>query len=361
MIYDPALVVKSEVGKEDTIWYDVTENPFELYGLDGDENDFLSCRIPAGVAEKISRGIFHDRAYGSGGHVRFGTDSPYIMIKAEFGAGVIHNVCSQCFCYGFDLYVCEEDGKESFRHLYRVPDDFDRKSYISQYDARIYEEGFAYYTLNFPCFAELEKLYIGIKAGSKLSEGKKYINAKPVIFYGSSITHGAAASRPGNTYENFIAQKYNLNVVNLGFSGKAKGEAEMAKYIAGRAMEAFVCDYDHNAKRVAHLQDTHYPFYEIIRQKHPDIPYIMVSGADTRRKHDPNEFDGWRERRAVIIESYEKARAAGDQNVYFIDGETLLAGEHALSCTADGGHPNDLGFYRMAQVIGGHLEKILKL
>ena len=135
----------------------------------------------------------------------------------------------------------------------------------------------------------------------------------------------------------------------------------MAKYLAGRAMEAFVCDYDHNAKRVEHLKNTHYPFYEIIREKHPDIPYIMISAPDTRRVHDKAVFDGWRERRAVIMESYEKAKAAGDKNVHFIDGETLLAGEHALSCTVDGGHPNDLGFYRMAQVIGTHLEKILNL
>lgn len=361
MIYDPALVVKSEEDREDTVWYDVTEGTFELYGLDGGENDFLSCRIPGEIAEKISRGIFHDRAYGSGVHVRFGTNSPYIMIKAVFGTGVVHNACTQCFCYGFDLYVCDEDGREEFRHLYRVPDAFDGNSYISKYDAYIYGDEFTYYTLNFPCFSEVSKLYIGIKEGSKLSGGKKYVNKKPVIFYGSSITHGAAASRPGNTYENFIAQKYNLNVVNLGFSGKAKGEAAMAEYIAGREMETFVCDYDHNAKRVEHLRNTHYPFYEIIREKHPDIPYIMISGPDTRKKHDKKEFDGWRERRAVIIESYEKARTAGDKNVYFIDGETLLAGDYALSCTTDGGHPNDLGFYRMAKVIGGQLEKILKI
>lgn len=207
----------------------------------------------------------------------------------------------------------------------------------------------------------MTKLYIGIKAGSKLTGGKKYVNTKPVIFYGSSITHGAAASRPGNIYETFISQKYNLNFVNLGFSGKAKGEVEMAEYIAGREMEAFVCDYDHNAKRVDHLRDTHYRFYEIIRQKHPDIPYIMISSPNTRRKCDKNVSDDWEERRAVIIESYEKARNAGDENVYFIDGHTLLEGEHVMSCTVDEGHPNDLGFYRMAKIIGGHLEKILRL
>lgn len=358
MIRDPNLVVGTEKGRKDTVWYDVMEDPFELYGFDRGEGDLLSCRIPGMMAEKISKGIFHTRAHGAGGRVRFGTDSPYILIKAEFGDGVVPRTCTYCFGYGFDLYVCDEEGKETFRHLYRVPDCFDGKSYISSYEAHMYEEGFVYYTLNFPCFSEVTNLYIGIKKDSKLTNGIKYVNTKPVIFYGSSITHGVAASRPGNTYESFISQKYNLNYVNLGFSGKAKGETEMAEYIAGREMEVFVCDYDHNAKRVEHLKNTHYRFYEIIREKHPNIPYIMISSPDTRCKHDKSEFDGWKERRTVIIESYEKARAAGDENVYFIDGATLLEGDHVMSCTVDGGHPNDLGFYRMAKVIGGHLEKI---
>jgi len=359
ILYDPNQVVKKEEGRADTIWYDVTEQPFELYGFDRGENDMLSCRIPEKAAERISKGIFKTRAYSVGGRVRFGTDSPYILIRVEFGDGVVSTVSSLCGNYGFDLYACDESGKESFRHLFRVPDGFDRKTYISSYDAHIYS-GFMYYTLNFSRNAEVKKLYVGLKKESKLTKGIPYANTKPVIFYGSSITFGSGSSRPGNTYENFISQKYNLNYVNLGFAGKAKGEAEMAEYIAGREMEAFVCDYDHNAKRVEHLRNTHYPFYEIIRKEHPNLPYIMVSRPDFWRNISADEFDSCEEMRAVIIETYEKARAAGDENVYFIDGATLLAGEHFMSCTVDGGHPNDLGYYRMANVIGNQLEKVCK-
>ena len=45
----------------------------------------------------------------------------------------------------------------------------------------------------------------------------------------------------------------------------------------------------------------------------------------------------------------EKARANGDRNVYFIDGKDLLKGRDREDNTVDGVHPNDLGFYRMAQ------------
>ena len=360
IMYDPNQVVKKEEGREDTVWYDVTEQPFDLYGYDRGENDLLSCRIPEKAAERISRGIYKTRAYGVGGRVRFGTDSPYILIRVEFGEGVVTTITSFCTSYGFDLYACDESGKESFRHLFRVPDGFDKKTYISSYDAHIYS-GFTYYTLNISRNAEVKKIYIGLKEGSKLTKGIPYVNPKPVIYYGSSITCGSGSSRPGNTYQGFISQKYNLDYVNLGFAGKAKGEPEMAEYIAGREMEAFVCDYDHNAKRIEHLRNTHYRFYEIIREKQPDIPYIMISRPDFVSNNSPDAFDSCEEMRDVIIESYEKAKAAGDKNVYFIDGETLLAGDHIMSCTVDGRHPNDLGYYRMAKVIGGHLEKVLNL
>jgi len=66
-------------------------------------------------------------------------------------------------------------------------------------------------------------------------------------------------------------------------------------------------------------------------------------------------------RRAVIWESYQRAKAAGDENVYFIDGETLFDGEHKEACTADNTHPNDLGFYRMSRVIGDVIAKALKI
>jgi len=108
-----------------------------------------------------------------------------------------------------------------------------------------------------------------------------------------------------------------------------------------------VCDYDHNAPNVDHLQETHFDFYETIRKKQPHIPYIMISRPTFYANPEINS-----KRRSVIYESYQKALACGDQRVFFIDGETLMQGEFMESCTSDGIHANDLGFFRMAQVIG---------
>ena len=65
------------------------------------------------------------------------------------------------------------------------------------------------------------------------------------------------------------------------------------------------------------------------------------------------------ERREIIRTTYEKALAAGDKKVWYIDGETLLEGRERAACTVDGCHPNDLGFYRMALKVEPVLREML--
>lgn len=345
-IYDENLL-RNDKATEDTVdWYEMPCKMFDIYGMLPENGGLLTRRMPLEIAKKVSRGVAGQSGYGAGGRIRFSTDSSFVALKIVYGEGAVPTVCNHCFSYGFDLYKFDNNKKDVFVGAYRPAADFD--FHTAEYNVETKNNGeMTCYTLNMPHFSEVKKIYIGLEKGCKLGKNKKYRNDKPIVFYGSSITHGAAAGRPGNTYENFISQKYNIDYINLGFAGNAKGEADMAEYISGLEMCAFVCDYDHNAPDVKHLMDTHYPFYEVIRKSHPDIPYIMISKPDFHA--DPTTND---KRRNIIIESYNKAIASGDKNVYFIDGETLFEGDFYKSCTSDGCHPNDLGFYRMANKIG---------
>ena len=316
IVYDKNMAVDNPVIDENIVWHDVSKGGFDVYGFDGGTGDILSQRLPKEIAETVNEGVLLQGGFAAGGRVRFYTDSMTIAVKAEYAEGNHATCLSACAAYGFDLYTADETGKETFLHTFRPgANELNHCVFLSVYDmsgtpAKETAPSGVFYTLNMPCFAEVKKLYIGLLKGSALKGGKKYVNEKPVIFYGSSITHGAAASRPGNTYEAFISQKYNLNYINLGFAGRARGEREMAQYIAGREMSVFVCDYDHNAPNAEHLKATHYPFYEVIREKYPEIPYIMITKPDFRRNPQANAV-----RRDIIKASYEKARANGDRNV----------------------------------------------
>lgn len=341
---------KQDKVSENVVWYDARE--LALYGLVSAEP--FGVRMPAEVAKKVNSGVDTYSRYTAGGRVRFSTDSSFVALRVQYAEGSVPTVNNHCVSYGFDLYR-DEAGIEVFTAAARPVAGFDYQS--GEFKMLTGNGGKkTCYTLNFPVFAGIKSLRIGIGKDSCLGPGKDYRNRKPVVFYGSSITHGAAAGRPGNTYESFISQKYNLDYVNLGFAGSARGEQVMAEYIAGLDMGVFVCDYDHNALTAEHLQETHFKFYETIRKYRPDVPYIMISRPNFFAKPKANA-----QRRQIIRDSYEKAEAQGDEKVFFIDGETLFAGAFAESCTSDGVHPNDLGFYRMAQVIGPVVDAACKL
>ena len=109
-----------------------------------------------------------------------------------------------------------------------------------------------------------------------------------------------------------------------------------------------------NRRWPEHLKRTHFALYQTVRDKNPELPYIMITRPDRGIYEAVN-------RRKIIMESYIKALDRGDKNVYFIDGDSLFAGYEFDSCTVDGCHPNDLGFYRMAQGILPILKEILYL
>ncbi len=354
-IYDENFL-KNDVAEEGTVdWYELPCDKFDIYGLLPPQDGIMTRRIPLDIAKTVSVTVTAESGYGAGGRIHFSTDSSFVAIKVEYGRGAVPTVCNHSFTHGFDLYKFDESGQYRFAAAYRPAKDFDYKT--AEYKANTKTDGeMTSFLINMPHFSDVKKLYVGLAKGSKLERGAKYRNDKPIVFYGSSITHGAAAGRPGNTYENFISQKYNLDYINLGFAGGAKGQTAMAEYIASLDMCMFVCDYDHNAPDAKHLEETHYPFYEIIRRSHPDIPYIMISKPDAVIYSKVDDS-----RKKVIISSYNKAVARGDNNVYFIDGSTLFDGEFRESCTSDGAHPNDLGFFRMADKIGAVIARIMKL
>jgi len=203
-----------------------------------------------------------------------------------------------------------------------------------------------HYALYLPLYNGLDELLIGISPAAKLAEGRVPRIEKPILFYGSSITQGGCASKAGSCYTSIVARRLDATQINLGFSGNAKGEEHMARYIADKEMSVFIMDYDHNAPSPEHLEATHENFYKIIRVAQPDLPIIMLTMPDFDR-----EPVLCAKRRAIIRRTYDNAVAAGDRHVYFIDGETFFGPTDRDLCTVDGCHPNDLGFLRMADVV----------
>ena len=346
---------KEITDKPDTIWYDTRKAPFELYGFYDPLNQPVFRRMPDDVAAAVSPGVRTLAAYTAGGRVRFSTDSLYIALRAVMPKEHFMSHMAPSGSTGFDLYV-DEGNEHTFVAAFR-PDMNELGGIVTYTNI----EGTAFggklncYTINFPLYDSVTSLEIGIMKGCRLEKGAGYRPVKPIVYYGQSVTQGGCASRPGNAYQGFISRRFNVDFLNLGFSGCARGEQEMIDYICSLDMGIFICDYDANEPNAEELRKKHYNVYECFRKAHPDIPCILISKASTILY--PKEAE---ERRLVIEDTYQRAIASGDKNIYFIDGKTLFSGMDSSDCTVDSSHPNDLGFWRMGQGIGDVIEKIME-
>ena len=205
------------------------------------------------------------------------------------------------------------------------------------------------FTIWLPLYGGVESLEVGIEKGAKILAPMPHKIKKPVLFYGSSITQGGCASRPANAYTTMLCRELDAEQINLGFSGNAKGEIEIARDIASLNLAAFVFDYDYNAPTPEHLEKTHEPFFLEIRKKHPNLPIIILSRCSNMTDR----------RRDIVKQTYLNAVARGDKNVSFIDGAELFGTTDKKYPTVDGCHPNDLGFYLMFQRILPTLKETL--
>ena len=352
---DKNMAVMNRIDDPTVEWRSARTMPFRLEGLYDAYAAGPYRRMNAQVAAEVSEGVSQLALCTAGGRVRFETNSPYVAIHAEMKDICRMDHMAFCGIFGFDMYI-KREGTWIYRGTFRPPVDL-----AGGYESKLtLPGGMCEIMINFPLYNGVDELRIGLSKGSRLIGPGEYKRKGRIVYYGSSITQGGCASRPGNSYQAIIGRALDTDYLNLGFSGNALGERAMAEYIADiKQMSAFVCDYDHNAPTPEHLKATHRPLYEIVRAKNPTLPIIFITKPNIdERIQDADVIAEDRARRAIVRETYDYACAQGDKHVAFIDGATMFDGFMRDSCTVDGCHPNDLGFMRMAEVIKRELRKL---
>lgn len=335
-------------------FYPVNLAPFVVEGFPWKHPQKEYYRLPADMtAADVNEGALELANNTTGGAIRFRTDSKVIAIRADliYSHDLPH--MPKIAQNGFDCYRL--DGVDPhFVGISRAPELLN--CHLETTVARDLDGELSLFQVNMPLIGAAEHIEIGVLPGSQLLPPTPHRIKKPILFYGSSITHGACASRPGNCYPSALCRAFDAPQINLGFAGCGRGEPAVARAIASLDLTAFVFDYDHNAPTAEHLRKTHEPFFRIIRDARPELPILMLSRCNFYSRVNRDDI----ERRAIIRRTYENAVRAGDCNVAFIDGETLFAGDRRWDCTVDLCHPNDLGFYRMATVIEPVLRRLIE-
>lgn len=329
--------------------YTYLDYPIKVYGIPHFDERRCLKRLPDEVIEKVPSLEFLGRR-PMGARLGFRTNSENITVKIEFETMSVD--------IGMSIYSCQSAFVFAGAH---TSSRFLGLAANCNYESKACERAFRKsakmedITVFLPRNEILKSISVLIDDEAEIEPPTPYKYEKPIVYYGSSITEGGIACNVSNGYNAIISRHLDTDYINLGFSGNAKGELAMADFINTIDMSIFVYDYDHNAPTVEHLASTHELFFKRIREKHPTLPIVMLTRPCANYGEDE------RARREVVRTTYENALSGGDKNVYFIDGETYFKDDPDRElCFIDTVHPNDLGFYKMAQVVEPVIKKILE-
>jgi len=351
---DPNMALK-KADADGIVWFDPREEPLQLTGFEWINEDGLYRRLPLKPDWDIRDAVDQLANHTAGGQIRFNSDSKRVLIRVELRekSGMYHMPATGQS--GFDLYI-EDDGDQRYFRTTRFSADSIR------YQAELFssdESKMRTFTLNFPLYNGVKLVWVGLDQGSLVEAPPAFEYMGKIVIYGTSITQGGCVGRPGMAYSNILSRKLDVQFVNLGFSGNGRGEPALAHLITQiEETRCIILDYEANAGMS--LKETIGPFLDILREKHPDIPILIVSKiryANTGEGSLP--YKNWMELRDFQRDLVKARRAAGDSHIHFLDGSTLL-GEDYDECTVDGVHPNDLGSLRIANAMQPVIEEIFQ-
>jgi lysophospholipase L1-like esterase len=198
--------------------------------------------------------------------------------------------------------------------------------------------------LYLPVFSEVKSVRIGVESSAAI-DALPYPFEKKVLVHGTSIVHGAEASRAGMTYPAQLARNTGWDIINFGFSGNARMENEMADCIADITADAYIIDCLPNTAADQIINRTRY-MVEAIRKKHPNVPIFLMEsipfGSSNFNLNVKNETEL---KNTNLKQVFEKLQERGTAHLYYIEGDELVGNDQEGS--GDGIHPNDLGFNRM--------------
>ena len=311
-------------------------------------------RFPEHMKARLegSRWLYEAGQQTAGGRLRFRTDTGSMSLKARFPEFALRTNMTQYTVHGISTYV---DGR---CWSARIPGAEGGEAELSLFDGvpRQMRE----ICLYLPLYGPVEVLSIGVDEDAGFESPAPFALEKPVLFYGTSITQGGNASRPGLSYQAMLARDLNLDYANFGFAGKGRCEREVAEVLAEVDACCFVLDVGQNTS-VEQLRERFKPFMDTLREAQPQTPLLattLIFNNSELWSEVHQQTAG--EKRDIIRSAVQDRKQAGDQGIYLLEAADFLGADFTDS-TVDGGHPTDLGFSRMADGIKPRLAKILGL
>jgi len=331
-------------------WADVRDWGLEGRGFNDTESYF--DRLPARAKGVVRDDVWSLSRHSAGMAVHFRTDATEIHVDygvTSSNLAMPHMPATGVS--GLDLYAKDSDGRSKWVTVLAPKAQQSKQKLISGL-----APGERDYSIYLPLYNGTEFLKIGVADGAKFQPIAPRA-AKPIVFYGTSITHGACASRPGMPHPAIIGRRLDMPVINLGFSGNGRMEAEVGQFLIELDPSVYVIDCLPNmtADEVTARAQA---LVKQLRTAHPRTPIVLVEDRSyagswlITSQRNRNEAS-----RKAFKAEYQKLLDAGVEGLSYIHGDTLLGDDR--DDTTDGSHPSDLGFQRHADAFEPVLRQAL--
>ena len=376
--WDPAMAANNAVVDTNGIkWIDGKYLPIEGRWTLGDTKHYYS-RLPDTLTTNVNAGVRGMRNHTSGMLFHFRTDSKFLVIRhtpLNGWHGMSH--MTEVGTSGWDVYGLNKiTGKWRF-----VASNHGATADKENPGARVKRipwsaGGQRECIINLPLYNGVKAFSIGIAPGATIEAPAPWASGvtKPVVFYGTSITHGGCSSRPGLGFVNIVGHDLQVPVYGLGFSGSGRMEMEMADHLSRIDASCYVLDCLWNMNRprpgadaafhdmesagydandpISVVRFRYEPFIRALRAKRPNVPIVMAEQCDVLM-NGPSEKDKF------IRALYEKLVAEGWKDLVYLPKNNMYNGDS--EGTVDGCHPNDIGMASMAKAFSGAVKEALKL
>lgn len=335
----------------DMKWHDVRDWGVEGQGWTATLRDF--DRLPEKAQSTVPEDVWNLSRHSAGMSVRFDTDAESIRVRYSLlseNLAMPHMPATGVS--GLDLYGEDDEGRIRWVSVVMPVSQSMEVAIVEQL-----RPGRRRYTLYLPLYNGVESLEIGVD-GSAVFEPVAPRKERPIVFYGTSITQGACASRPGMAFASILERRLGRPIVNLGFSGVGRMESEVGALLAELDPCVYVVDCLPNMD-TSMVSERAAPLVRQLRAARPQTPVLMVEDRTfANAPFLPARVENHRTRRAALKRAYHELVEAGAEQLYYLEGEDLLG--HDGEGTTDGSHPNDLGMFRYADAYEPVLQSILK-
>ena len=335
-------------------WLDVRDLGVEGRGWTNTESFF--DRLPASAKGKVPESVWGLGHHSAGEAVRFVSDAATLQVRWELtSASLAMPHMPATGASGVDLYVKLPSGEWRW-----LANGQPRGQTNTATLASDLPPGRREFLLYLPLYNGVRSVELGLNAGADLAPAGPWGTGtrKPIVFYGTSITQGGCASRPGMAHVALVGRRFNFPTINLGFSGSGRMEPALADLLAELDPSVFVLDCLPNLK-AAEVAERTEPFVRRLRAARPHTPIVLVEDRNyTDAFLNAGRRTGNEANHAALRAAYQRLKQAGVKDLHYLRAEDLLGADG--EDTVDGSHPTDLGFVRHADAFAKVLKPLLK-